>query len=113
MHRHPRRTFVYAEPVRHRRVINRATLGHETIFERLEVIGFSCRHEFLAQPVHRQLKQRNRPLLVEGIFGRDEPAQRKLDEQTSALIARLRVSLEGQEGLSAFLEKRPPTYTDR
>ena len=48
--------------------------------------------------------------LVEGIFGRDEPAQRKLDEQTGALIARLRVSLEGQEGLSAFLEKRPPNW---
>ncbi|MGE4073193.1 MAG: enoyl-CoA hydratase/isomerase family protein [Lysobacterales bacterium] len=48
--------------------------------------------------------------LVEGIFGRDEPAQRKLDEQTAALIARLRVSLEGQEGLSAFLEKRPPNW---
>ena len=48
--------------------------------------------------------------LVEGIFGRDEPAQRKLDEQTAALIARLRVSLEGQEGLTAFLEKRPPNW---
>lgn len=48
--------------------------------------------------------------LVEGIFGRDEPAQRKLDEQTAALIARLRVSLEGQEGLSSFLEKRPPNW---
>ena len=48
--------------------------------------------------------------LVEGIFGRDEPAQRKLDEQTAALIARLRVSMEGQEGLTAFLEKRPPNW---
>lgn len=48
--------------------------------------------------------------LVEGIFGRDEPAQRKLDEQTAALIARLRISMEGQEGLSAFLEKRPPNW---
>jgi methylglutaconyl-CoA hydratase len=48
--------------------------------------------------------------LVEGIFGRDEPAQRKLDEQTAALISRLRVSLEGQEGLTAFLEKRPPNW---
>ena len=40
----------------------------------------------------------------------DEPAQRKLDEQTAALIARLRISMEGQEGLSAFLEKRPPNW---
>ncbi len=48
--------------------------------------------------------------LVEGIFGRDEAGQRKLDEQTSSLIARLRVSLEGQEGLAAFLEKRPANW---
>ncbi len=48
--------------------------------------------------------------LVEGIFGRDEAAQAKLDEQTAALIARLRVSLEGQEGLAAFLEKRAPNW---
>lgn len=48
--------------------------------------------------------------LVEGIFGRDEAGQRKLDEQTAALISRLRVSLEGQEGLNAFLEKRPPNW---
>jgi methylglutaconyl-CoA hydratase len=48
--------------------------------------------------------------LVEGIFGRDEAGQRKLDEQTAALISRLRVSLEGQEGLSAFLEKRQPNW---
>lgn len=48
--------------------------------------------------------------LVEGIFGRDEPAQKKLDEQTAALIARLRVSMEGQEGLTAFLEKRQPNW---
>jgi len=48
--------------------------------------------------------------LVEGIFGRDEAAQRKLDEQTAALIARLRVSMEGQEGLTAFLEKRAPNW---
>lgn len=48
--------------------------------------------------------------LVEGIFGRDEAGQRKLDEQTASLISRLRVSLEGQEGLCAFLEKRQPNW---
>lgn len=30
---------------------------------------------------------------------------------TAAMIARLRVSQEGQEGLSAFLEKRTPNWT--
>lgn len=32
---------------------------------------------------------------------------------TAELIARLRVSAEGQEGLNAFLEKRPPRFPDQ
>jgi len=35
-----------------------------------------------------------------------------LKRETAALIARLRVSEEGQEGLSAFLEKRKPHWID-
>jgi methylglutaconyl-CoA hydratase len=35
------------------------------------------------------------------------------DQANAALIARLRVSPEGQEGLSAFLEKRAPAWADR
>lgn len=34
------------------------------------------------------------------------------DTDNAALIARLRVSPEGQEGLSAFLDKRPPRWQD-
>ncbi|WP_345295426.1 enoyl-CoA hydratase-related protein [Luteimonas vadosa] len=33
-----------------------------------------------------------------------------LDAATAALIAKLRVSPEGQEGLNAFLDKRPPAW---
>ena len=33
-----------------------------------------------------------------------------LDSSNSDLIARLRVSAEGQEGLAAFLEKRTPQW---
>ena len=33
-----------------------------------------------------------------------------LAEETTALIARLRVSPEGQEGLNAFFEKRSPDW---
>jgi methylglutaconyl-CoA hydratase len=33
-----------------------------------------------------------------------------LIEQTSKLIAKLRVSEEGQEGLNAFFEKRPAAW---
>ena len=33
-----------------------------------------------------------------------------IDAANAALIARLRVSPEGQEGLGAFLDKRPPAW---
>ena len=37
----------------------------------------------------------------------------RLDEANAALIAKLRVSPEGQEGLTAFLDKRPPAWTPK
>ena len=36
-----------------------------------------------------------------------------IDVANADLIARLRVSPEGQEGLGAFLDKRPPAWTRR
>jgi methylglutaconyl-CoA hydratase len=48
--------------------------------------------------------------LVFAVAGHDENQQLKLDEYTAKLIAKLRVSAEGQEGLSAFLEKRKPDW---
>lgn len=36
--------------------------------------------------------------------------QKQLDRENAALIARLRISGEGQEGLAAFLEKRKPQW---
>lgn len=48
--------------------------------------------------------------LVERIGTRSIEAQQQLDEANASLIARLRVSAEGQEGLTAFLEKRKPGY---
>ncbi len=36
-----------------------------------------------------------------------------IDRANAALIARLRVSAEGQEGIGAFLEKRKPAWTQR
>ncbi len=40
----------------------------------------------------------------------DQPAEEELIEKTSLRIATIRVSEEGQEGLTAFLEKRPPSW---
>ncbi|MCP4045688.1 MAG: enoyl-CoA hydratase/isomerase family protein [Gammaproteobacteria bacterium] len=48
--------------------------------------------------------------LVFEIAGHNEKSQQAIDEYTAKLIARLRVSAEGQEGLAAFLEKRKPDW---
>ncbi|MCF6262021.1 MAG: enoyl-CoA hydratase-related protein [Xanthomonadales bacterium] len=48
--------------------------------------------------------------LVFAISGNDQEKQKRLDENTTAMIARLRTSDEGQEGLQAFLEKRRPAW---
>lgn len=44
------------------------------------------------------------------VAGHSAKSQQSLDEYTAKLIARLRVSAEGQEGLAAFLEKRRPAW---
>ena len=56
----------------------------------------------------RQCKQ-----LVFGVAGHDRAKQKTMDEYTAGLIARLRVSAEGQEGLAAFLEKRQPGWVEK
>ncbi len=43
---------------------------------------------------------------------KDEPLGEELIEKTSLRIATTRVSAEGQEGLSAFLEKRTPAWRE-
>lgn len=48
--------------------------------------------------------------LVAGVEGRTLGQQQALDAGTAALIARLRISTEGQEGLGAFLSKRKPAW---
>jgi len=50
--------------------------------------------------------------LVFGIAGHGLDAQKSIDEKTARLIADLRVSTEGQEGLAAFLEKRKPGWIE-
>jgi len=50
--------------------------------------------------------------LVFEIAGHGAAEQKTLDEKTARLIADLRVSEEGQEGLAAFLEKRKPGWSE-
>ncbi len=49
--------------------------------------------------------------LVRRVAG--SPDDEQLDADNAALIARLRVSPEGQEGLTAFLDKRKPAFKAR
>ncbi|MEW9570940.1 enoyl-CoA hydratase-related protein [Rhodanobacter sp. Si-c] len=54
--------------------------------------------------------QREAKQLAFRMGGLDETAAARIDHDNAALIARLRVSPEGQEGLSAFLDKRAPAW---
>lgn len=49
--------------------------------------------------------------LVQEVAGPAAERREALRQSTAGLIARLRVGEEGQEGLNAFLEKRPPAWT--
>ena len=51
--------------------------------------------------------------LVFSVAGHDENKQRQVDEVTAELIAELRASDEGQEGLAAFLEKRAANWVKK
>lgn len=86
---------------------------------RIELLHDVVPGEELSEAVNRQigfiLKNGPKALamakrLVDGVHGWDESKQAGVDESTSNLIAKLRVSEEGQEGLSAFLEKRKPSW---
>jgi methylglutaconyl-CoA hydratase len=50
--------------------------------------------------------------LIFGMAGHGIEEQTGIDETTARLIADLRVSAEGQEGLAAFLEKRKPGWIE-
>lgn len=54
--------------------------------------------------------QREAKQLALGMGGMTETAMEAIDARNAALIARLRVSPEGQDGLSAFLTKDQPSW---
>lgn len=56
------------------------------------------------------IAQREAKQLALSMSGATEEEALRLDAGNAALIARLRVSAEGQAGLSAFLDKRPPAW---
>jgi len=59
------------------------------------------------------LAQREAKLLALRVGGSAKQDAESLDVENAALIARLRVSAEGQDGLGAFLDKRRPSWLDK
>lgn len=59
------------------------------------------------------LAQREAKLLALRVGGSTKQDAESLDVENAALIARLRVSAEGQDGLGAFLDKRRPSWLDK
>ncbi len=106
--RHARRYFLSAE-VFGAEEARRIGLLHET------VPGGEL-DAAVARVLHWLLKggpaaQREAKQLVQKQTGMTPSAQTLADRRNARLIARLRVSEEGQEGLSAFLDKRPPNWS--
>lgn len=56
------------------------------------------------------IAQREAKMLALRMAGLNESEQQRVDADNAALIARLRVSAEGQHGLGAFLDKRAPGW---
>jgi methylglutaconyl-CoA hydratase len=56
------------------------------------------------------LAQREAKQLALRIGGAEMAEAERIDTENAALIARLRVSPEGQHGLGAFLDKRAPAW---
>lgn len=105
--RHARRFFLTAERFDAARAM------------RLGLVRELATHDMLDSAIEQQLRwlRQGGPAavsaaksLVFDVCGLSAAKQEELDHQTASLIARLRVSPEGQEGLSAFLEKRKPDW---
>ena len=59
------------------------------------------------------IAQREAKHLALRVGGSTAVAAQSIDVENAALIAHLRVSLEGQAGLAAFLDKRPPPWQEK
>ena len=86
---------------------------------RLGLLSHCVAADDLDETVERQLHwlgkggpqaQREAKALALRMAGDTPERAREVDAENAALIARLRVSPEGQEGITAFLEKRPARF---
>jgi methylglutaconyl-CoA hydratase len=104
-----------------RRLFQTAEIFSAALAERIDLVHQVVEEADLDAAVEEQcaLLRRGGPQavatakqLVQSITGRTREDQERIDRSTAALIARLRVSSEGQEGLSAFLDKRKANWIE-
>jgi len=106
--RHARRFFLTGEAMTARKA-RRIGMIHEIAAEgRLdEAVGDQVEMLLNGGPTAmRECKE-----LIHMVDGHTLAADQALRRRTAELIAQLRIAEEGQEGLGAFLEKRPPKWT--
>jgi methylglutaconyl-CoA hydratase len=105
--RHARRCFISGEVIDAEEA-TRIGLLHQLVPEADLDAAVDRALHFLAKGGPQA--QREAKLLALRAAGHTMQAQQDTDRDNAALIARLRVSEEGQEGLSAFLDKRAPHW---
>jgi methylglutaconyl-CoA hydratase len=105
--RHARRLFVGAEIFDAAEAARIGLLHHCVDANHLDEAVYRQLH-FLAKG--GPLAQHEAKLLALRTAGMTVESAARIDTENAELIARLRVSPEGQQGLSAFLEKRPPSW---
>lgn len=82
-----------------------------------ETVPADKQYDRVKEIVHRlekagPLARRAAKRLAMRVAHRNETEQVKVDTENAELIARIRVSEEGQEGLTAFLDKRKPSWIE-
>ena len=90
------------------KLARRAGLVHEIAKDRKLDEAVEHQISMLLRGGPEALRESKEPIFT--IAHRGESASQALKRRTAEIIAHIRVSGEGQEGLSAFLEKRTPEW---
>ncbi|GAB3036850.1 enoyl-CoA hydratase-related protein [Oleiagrimonas citrea] len=107
--RHARRLFVTGETFDAAHAASIGLLHEHVVAETLDdAVEAVCKAMRRGGPLARREAKR----LALRMGGMDERQAAQIDAENAELIARLRVSDEGQEGLGAFLEKRRASWRD-
>jgi methylglutaconyl-CoA hydratase len=101
---HARALFATAERFGAERALRIGLVHHVAPAPEIDIITERVVHNILTSAPGAAAAAR---ALIQSVAGRPPSAVRA---DTSALLARLRAGMEGQEGLAAFLERRPPAW---